>query len=216
MIAGNLFSNATINQSPFPHIIWEKLLDDKIYEKLQADMPTNLSYKYAVDILHTGSNIWKEYVRYFTGKKFHKQILNAFGISMNKSVGLRKRDKTKYVTESFITIRQPKSDWCLYPHIDSPWAVTSMIHYFKRDNDTDNSGDFVILKPKKKIEYIEQGARIRFADPDCFDIVKTIPYSKNTAICVLVGPSSWHGILPRVSNERRTVNISYEKNSITN
>ena len=210
MIAGNLFSNATIETDPYPHIIWDKLLDDDVYNELQSTMPEDVEFNYAVDILQNGNALWKEYVEYFNSIDFHKQVLDVFGLDISNSVGLRKRDKADYVTESFIAIRQPSADWCLLPHVDSKWAITSMVHYFKSNSDTDESGEFVILKPKKDINYIKKGKRINFADPNCFDVVKTVPYGKNNAICTLAGPTSWHAIRPRTANIRRTVNISYE------
>lgn len=212
MIASNLFSNAKIEFDPYPHIIWDNLLDFDTFNELEKSMPKDLEFNHAVNILKSENTLWKSYVEYFTGIDFHKQILEIFGLEIGKTVGLRKRDIADYVTESFIAIRQPtNNDWCLYPHIDSKWAVTSMVHYFKSDDDTDDTGDFVILKPIKPITYVKEGPRIKFADPECFEIVKRIPYGRNNAICMLSGTNTWHGILPRKQNTRRTVNISYEE-----
>jgi|TARA_B110000908_G_scaffold157892_1_gene198429 hypothetical protein len=212
MKVSNLFSNARIEKEPFPYIVWDKLLDDDIFEELCTTMPEHDAFNYASKIIKNESKLWKEYTEYFTSVEFHKQILDVFDIQISDSVGLRKRDNKEFVTESFIAIREPSADkWCLQPHIDSKWAITSMVHYFKKSNDDDASGDFVILKPNKEITYTQLDKRIKYADPDCFDIVETIPYSSNNAICTLTGPNVWHGILPRKTNIRRTVNISYEK-----
>lgn len=212
MKVSNLFSNATIKTEPFPYIIWDKLLDDDVFEELCATMPEHDPFNYASKILENESPLWKEYAQYFTSMEFHKKILEIFGIEICSNVGLRKRDKTEFVTESFIAIREPSyKDWCLYPHIDSKWAITSMIHYFKKIDDDDNSGDFVLLKPIKKINYIKKDNRISYADPDCFEVIDRIPYGRNNAVCILTSPNAWHGILPREKNLRRTVNISYER-----
>jgi hypothetical protein len=211
MKVSNLFSNARIETSPFPYIVWDKLLDDDIFDELCSTMPEHDPFNYASKILENESKLWKEYAKYFTGIEFHKQILNIFGIEIHNKVGLRKKDKTDFVTESFIAIRQPTGDkWCLHPHIDSKWSITSMIHYFKKKDDTDDSGDFVLLKLIKDVKYIETNPRIRYADPDCFEIIERIPYGRNNAVCILTNPIGWHGILPRKENIRRTVNISYE------
>ena len=212
MKVSNLFSNARIEKEPFPYIVWDKLLDDDIFEELCSTMPEHDPFNYASKIIKNESKLWKEYAEYFTSVEFHKQILNVFDIQIDNSVGLRKQDNTKFVTESFIAIREPSiDDWCLRPHIDSKWAITSMVHYFKKPNDDDASGDFVILKPNKEITYTRSEKRISYADPNCFDVVETIPYGRNNAVCTLTGPNVWHGILPRKKNIRRTVNISYEK-----
>jgi hypothetical protein len=212
MKVSNLFSNATIKTDPFPYIVWDKLLDDDVFEELCATMPEHDPFNYASKIIVNESKLWKEYAEYFTSVEFHKQILDVFGIPIHNNVGLRKRDSTDYVTESFIAIRQPSGDdWCLYPHIDSQWAITSMVHYFKKADDSDNTGDFVLLNPIKDVKYIEDDKRIKYADPECFEIVETIPYGRNNAVCTLTGPTAWHGILPREKNIRRTVNISYER-----
>ena len=212
MKVSNLFLNARIETKPFPYIVWEKLLDDDIFEELCNTMPEHDPFNYASKIIKNESQIWKEYANYFTSTEFHKQILEVFGIEIDKDIGLRKQDNTEYVTESFIAIRQPTyNNWCLYPHVDSKWAITSMVHYFKKKDDLDNSGDFVLLNPIKEIRYIENDSRITYADPDCFEIIERIPYGRNNAICTLTTPNSWHGILPRKKNVRRTVNISYER-----
>jgi hypothetical protein len=212
MKVSNLFSNAIIKTDPFPYIVWDKLLDDDIFEELCSTMPEHDPFNYASKIITNESKIWKEYAEYFTSTEFHKQILDAFGISIHESVGLRKRDQTEFVTESFIAIRKATGkEWCLYPHIDSKWSITSMIHYFKKIDDTDDSGDFVLLKPIKEIKYIKNNSRINYADPNCFEIIERIPYGRNNAVCILTNNLGWHGILPREKNIRRTVNISYER-----
>ncbi len=212
MKVSNLFSNATIKTDPFPYIVWNKLLDDDVFDELCSTMPEHDPFNYASKIIQNESNLWKEYAEYFTSVEFHKQILDVFGIPIHKDVGLRKRDQTDYVTESFIAIRQPSgNNWCLYPHVDSKWAITSMVHYFKKANDVDDSGGFVLLRPIKDIKYIENDSRISYADPECFEIVEKIPYGRNNAVCTLTNSAAWHGILPREKNIRRTVNISYER-----
>ena len=211
MKVSNLFSNARIETDPFPYIVWDKLLDDVLFDELCATMPEHDPFNYASKIIENESPQWKEYAEYFTSVEFHKQLLDIFNVQISESVGLRKRDRAEYVTESFIAIREPNADkWCLHPHVDSKWAITSMVHYFKKHDDDDYSGDLVILKPRKEITYTRIDNRIKYADPDCFDIIETIPYGSNNAVCILTGPNAWHGILPRKHNIRRTVNISYE------
>jgi hypothetical protein len=208
-----MFSNIRIETDPYPYIVWDKLLSDDEYTVLSSTMPEHIEWNYAVNIMQHENEAWKLYTNKMTSIDFHAQLLELFGLKIDNSVGLRKRDIAQFVTESFVAIRKPTGPtvWCLNPHCDSKYAVTSMVHYFKADDDTDNSGDFVILRPIAPIKYITSDSRITYADPDCFEIVETIPYGKNNAVCTLATPDSWHAILPRNNNIRRTVNISYER-----
>ena len=83
MKVSNLFLNATIKTDPFPYIVWDKFLDDDIFEELCNTMPEHDPFNYAFKIIQKESKLYAEYVEYVTGIEFHKQILDVFGIPIH-------------------------------------------------------------------------------------------------------------------------------------
>lgn len=201
---------------PFVHLVFDQVVEQKTFWELNRELPEDIPFLHAIHILSRGSSLWRTYVQALNSATFHRAILQKLGVELDffdSDIGLRKRDFfSKYVSESYIAIRQPNSEgWLLPPHVDSHFAMTSMVQFFRDEGDKDDSGPLLLLqKNGQKIEDLEGDSIIEYFDPGGFEVIREIPYVSNRGACFLSSESAWHGIGPRLMNRRRSLNISLE------
>jgi len=157
---------------PFPHIVIENALPEKLYNELSETYPTNqFSYTNQNNIFLTItskeikkndeiSDLWKNFMWFHKSKEFCHQVFDIFAKNIvdtypnffknkeelyNLKVGLHEKDNADIFLLSGI--------WCNIPvkkkspivgiHADSPHKFTTALFYMKDKNDT-AGGDLIL------------------------------------------------------------------------
>ncbi len=200
-----------VDYDPWPHLIIENALPEKIHNELLATLPnTRLDKQKAVDKhgkltwllfeLHKEkypvSNIWKEFILYHTSIEFVNKVFNAFDKTYGEHMVMTNRDKpeqeSNYYTEfSFVKHPPVNNISSRTPHTDNEKEIYAGLLYLKDHNDKSTGGDFCIHRPgslemKGKLEYTSPGP-----------IVKRCSYKSNNFVMFWNGQNTQHSVNPR-------------------
>ena len=84
------FKKSKLILKPFPHIIIENCLDDKLYKQLEKSFPIHLINKnqdnirgdiYPNQLEHEDQNLWKNFLNYHCSSVFLIEVLEALKIT---------------------------------------------------------------------------------------------------------------------------------------
>lgn len=196
---------------PYPHIIIENALPEKIYQELWETRPTA---KEIIGKLKTSENqrvdlptrrtlnlklspVWRDFITYHTSREFFSELMEIFGdyASDNVNCGVRGAGKFDINMECQPGINTPLTQTASVrgPHLDNPVELYGGMFYMRDPLDNSTGGELEIYKLVKKPKYygkleIEQ---------DCVELVDKVPYKANTLVMFMNGETSVHGVSPR-------------------
>ena len=204
------FKKSKLILEPFPHIIIENCLDDKLYRQLEKSFPTHLINKnkdnirgdiYPNQLEHQDKNLWKIFLNYHCSSVFLIEVLEAFENYFNVKKELYNKitdlisKKIKVFPEvennlismsASISYNTPviKPSSVRGPHRDKPNKLYGALLYFRGDEDKTEGGD---------LELYDNGS-----------VFKKINYNKNTLVLFINNQKSYHGVTKRFpSNDIR-------------
>lgn len=231
----HLPSKAELHIKPFPFIIIEDALPEKIYQELEETFPEVLvmddafisepnTYRYKGNSVfldngdrRTIPNLWLEFFEYHTSREFLEHSLNVFGLELehHQKVTIRNVDNSgHYVTDCQFVVHEPlpETETTRTAHLDNPIEVYAGLLYMKKKNDMSTGGDFVIHETQEPVTTKDVRVVTSKTKP-----VHKVPYRPNTFCMFLNVNNSVHGVTPRVNarKTRRSINIigEYSPNS---
>ena len=219
-------SSVQIHAKPFPYILIEDALPEKIYQELDRTFPEVLvmndsylsepnTYRYKSNpaLLNNNRNtipqIWTEFFEYHTSREYFEHCFNIFGqdLPSNKNVTIRNVDNSgDYVTDCQFVIHEPlpKNETTRTAHLDNPIEIYAGLLYMKKEHDDSTGGDFTIYEVQEPVATKDIRVVTSKIKP-----VATVPYKPNTFCMFLNVKNSVHGVTPRVNATeiRRSINI---------
>ena len=200
------FKKSKLILEPFPHIIIENCLDDKLYRQLEKSFPIHLINKnqdnirgdiYSYQLEHHDQNLWKNFLNYHCSSVFLIEVLKAFENYFNEEKKLYNKitdlisKKIKVFPEvennlismsASISYNTPviKPSSIRGPHRDKPNKLYGALLYFRGDEDKTEGGD---------LELYDNGS-----------VFKKINYNKNTLVLFINNQRSYHGVTKRFSS----------------
>ena len=212
-----------VHHDPWPHLIIENSLPEKIHNELFATLPNaRLDRQKAVDKhgkltwllyeLHNEkypvSNIWKEFILYHTSIEFVHKVFNAFDKPYGEHMVITNRNKpeqkSNYYTEfSFVKHPPVNNVSSRTPHTDNEKEIYAGLLYLKEQNDKSTGGDFCIHRPGS----LEMQGKLEYTSPG--PIVKRCAYKSNNFVMFWNGRNTQHSVNPRqnATHPRWSINM---------
>jgi hypothetical protein len=229
----NILQNLKIVESyPYPHIIIENALPEKIYNELLKTLPEQrIDQQLSRDehdkrtwhVLEMKeekwpiSNIWKEFIKYHCSKEFFFDVLNIFNKWNNtlpiikEKIKVLDRSKNENTNTSsnaftdFSIVKHPAKNNVpnRLPHLDNNREIYAGLLYLKHPNDNSTGGGFAIHKAEDLIT----NEHLDFNNPG--PVVKVCPYKSNQFVMFWNTNNSQHSVESRQNAEypRWSVNM---------
>ncbi len=200
-----------VHHDPWPHLIIENSLPEKIHNELLATLPNaRLDRQKAVDKhgkltwllyeLHNEkypvSNIWKEFILYHTSIEFVNKVFNAFDKPYGEHMVITNRNKpeqkSNYYTEfSFVKHPPVNNVSSRTPHTDNQKEIYAGLLYLKDQKDKSTGSDFCIHRPGS----LEMQGKLEYTSPG--PVVKRCAYKSNNFVMFWNGQNTQHSVNPR-------------------
>ena len=226
----------TLVLDPYPHFVIEDALPEDLYATLEKEWPTEqllstdpydngICFRLKADEMlkpNRVSDTWREFTRYHTSAEFYREVKDIFNDLMpevpnlDESLGPRGWDKgTDLIgTDCQTVMHKPVDFSSRTPHIDNPREIYAGLLYMPYDDDESTGGEFQIHKATSNIVEVNKNKGREVGDKQG-EIVKTVPYKKNTFVMFLNNSSqAVHSVSARknATLHRRSVNIIAEFN----
>lgn len=171
------------------------------------------------------STPWREFVRYHVSGEFFREVRTVFGDHIRRLSPHSEAHASRPLADwhTSIRFREPPRDVALEcqiaygtpveresrmigPHVDREVALYAGLFYLRDDRDDSHGGALELYRFKDEPVFAEDR---HYVSDDCVEVVKTIPYAKNTLVMFLHSPYSLHGVSPRsvTTFPRRHVNL---------
>lgn len=223
---------------PYPHIVIENALPEDIYNQLEKEWPTQqllstepfdngICYRLKSDQMlkpNVVSDSWRKFAEYHTSAKFYDEVKNIFGDFMpniaeaDKTISPRGWDKggDKIGSDCQTVMHKPVDFSSRTPHIDNPREIYAGLLYMPHEDDTSTGGDFQLHRQASTITEVNKNGGRAVGDK-AGDIVKTVPYKRNTFVMFCNNSTNTiHSVSARKNavRHRRSVNIIAEFNKV--
>ena len=223
---------------PYPHIVIEDALPEDIYNQLEKEWPTQqllstepfdngICYRLKSDQMlkpNVVSDSWRKFAEYHTSAKFYDEVKNIFGDFMpniaeaDKTISPRGWDKggDKIGSDCQTVMHKPVDFSSRTPHIDNPREIYAGLLYMPHEDDTSTGGDFQLHRQASTITEVNKNGGRAVGDK-AGDIVKTVPYKRNTFVMFCNNSTNTiHSVSARKNavRHRRSVNIIAEFNKV--
>ena len=223
---------------PYPHIVIENALPEDIYNQLEKEWPTQqllstepfdngICYRLKSDQMlkpNVVSDSWRKFAEYHTSAKFYDEVKNIFGDFMpniaeaDKTISPRGWDKggDKIGSDCQTVMHKPVDFSSRTPHIDNPREIYAGLLYMPYEDDTSTGGDFQLHRQASTITEVNKNGGRAVGDK-AGDIVKTVPYKRNTFVMFCNNSTNTiHSVSARKNavRHRRSVNIIAEFNKV--
>lgn len=222
--AGQIF------HKPYPHIIIENALPEKLFNELHSTLPEEyvvgkplgpdhgrrVKYHTLDEDRWPITDLWREFFEYHTSRTFFDEVMNLFEeympilpIHPQKIItdrGSKHKQKIncyqdcQFVRHNVI----PAGETTRTPHFDNLFEIFAGLLYFKHDTST--GGDFHIHE-QTQLPMIMLKSNNAIINPG--PIVRTAPYKNNTVALFLNSRYAIHSVEPRygIQLPRWSVNI---------
>ena len=228
----------TVLTDPYPHVIIEDALPWDLYEALENSFPEGavmqnqnayddgICFRLKADKLldPAGSvpGVWKEFTKYHTSAEWFNEVNELFKPYMpnvlqktftEDDLGARGwADENKNIwTDCQLVMHKPIEERTTRtPHIDNPMEMWAGLLYMPCLNDQSTGGEFQIYSTQSSVQKVDKKAGRQIYDSDLGNVVKTIPYKRNTFVMFANNsPNTVHGVSLRQDATliRRSVNI---------
>jgi len=226
---------------PYPHLVIENALPDKLYDHLEEEWPekqllktepydNGICYRLKADEMlrpNKVANVWREFTQYHTSAEFFAEVTELFGDliphipEVEKTISARGWDRgADYIgTDCQAVMHKPVDYSSRTPHIDNPREIYAGLLYMPYANDKSTGGEFQIHQTVHQITAVNKtgGREVPYDKKGI--AVKSVPYRRNTFVMFLNNSSkAIHSVSPRVgaTTHRRSVNIIAEFNKVAN
>ena len=220
-----------VEYDPWPHIIIENALPEKIHDELLATLPNERLDSQEPKDSHGKrtwmiwelyeenfpvSNLWKEFIQYHSSEEFVNKVFDTFDLVSQKLPIHRKDmvmlDRTKtevpqevnYYTEySFVKHPPINKISSRTPHTDNEKEIYAGLFYLKHPEDKSTGGDFCIHKAKN----LRVNKDREYKDPG--PIVKRCEYQSNNFVMFWNGKNTQHSVSARenATHPRWSINM---------
>ncbi len=206
-------ANATMRDSPFPHLYVEKVFPDDFYAQIRLNWPntpefTSISesgrvskglYAERFVLPFTPSGIerlqddrrifWKNFGNWFLAYPFMEAVIDKFVDHARKRFG-DNLSQTKFEVDSLLI--QDLTNYSIGPHTDSKYRLLSMLFYCPENAGKKHLGTsiYVPLDPSFRCEGGRHYKR------DQFRLISTFEYKPNTLLAFFKTDNSFHGVEP--------------------
>lgn len=238
MTTSVLHKQPKLLMDPYPHIVIEDALPEDIYNQLEKEWPTQqllstepfdngICYRLKSDQMlkpNVVSDSWRKFAEYHTSAKFYDEVKNIFGDFMpniaeaDKTISPRGWDKggDKIGSDCQTVMHKPVDFSSRTPHIDNPREIYAGLLYMPHEDDTSTGGDFQLHRQASTITEVNKNGGRAVGDK-AGDIVKTVPYKRNTFVMFCNNSTNTiHSVSARKNavRHRRSVNIIAEFNKV--
>ena len=238
MTTSVLHKQPKLLMDPYPHIVIEDALPEDIYNQLEKEWPTQqllstepfdngICYRLKSDQMlkpNVVSDSWRQFAEYHTSAKFYDEVKNIFGNFMpniaeaDKTISPRGWDKggDKIGSDCQTVMHKPVDFSSRTPHIDNPREIYAGLLYMPYEDDTSTGGDFQLHRQASTITEVNKNGGRAVGDK-AGDIVKTVPYKRNTFVMFCNNSTNTiHSVSARKNavRHRRSVNIIAEFNKV--
>ena len=238
MTTSVLHKQPKLLMDPYPHIVIEDALPEDIYNQLEKEWPTQqllstepfdngICYRLKSDQMlkpNVVSDSWRKFAEYHTSAKFYDEVKNIFGDFMpniaeaDKTISPRGWDKggDKIGSDCQTVMHKPVDFSSRTPHIDNPREIYAGLLYMPYEDDTSTGGDFQLHRQASTITEVNKNGGRAVGDK-AGDIVKTVPYKRNTFVMFCNNSTNTiHSVSARKNavRHRRSVNIIAEFNKV--
>ena len=227
----SILQNAkSISDYPYPHVIIEDALPQKIFDELYNTLPEayvankvagpDFSRRAKYHVLNEDkwpiTNLWKDFFEYHTSRQFFDEVINLFGNHVHKlpippakiktGKGKAASNINCYLDCQFVrhdVIEEGQSTRT--PHFDNLMEIYAGLLYFKRHEDTSIGGHFHVHDQKEQPKVDGQNNAISNPGP----IHNTATYKNNTVALFLNNRYAIHSVEPRTGKQfpRWSINI---------
>ena len=223
---------------PYPHFVIEDAVDEKIYDQLEAEWPKEqllattpfddgICYRLKADEMlkpEKVSSLWREFTAYHTSADFYKEMKTIFEDyiphvdNVENTLSPRGWDKGGdwIGTDCQTVMHKPVDFSSRTPHIDNPREIYAALLYMPYKEDQSTGGEFQLHENKKTINEVNKNGGRAVGDL-AGEIVKTVPYKRNTLVVFCNNSSKTvHSVSARknATLHRRSVNIIAEFNKV--
>ena len=238
MTTSVLHKQPKLLMDPYPHIVIEDALPEDIYNQLEKEWPTQqllstepfdngICYRLKSDQMlkpNVVSDSWRQFAEYHTSAKFYDEVKNIFGdfmpniVEADKTISPRGWDKggDKIGSDCQTVMHKPVDFSSRTPHIDNPREIYAGLLYMPYEDDTSTGGDFQLHRQASTITEVNKNGGRAVGDK-AGDIVKTVPYKRNTFVMFCNNSTNTiHSVSARKNavRHRRSVNIIAEFNKV--
>jgi len=212
-----------IKLDPFPHIIIENALPDKIAKSLTKTFPINIfnlesnnrrlnCSSFQVQQTKQINNLWKEFIRYHSSESFYAELIELFKPAFlkddyirykKKCVGIRGRDskdENKILLDAQISINTPVnfSTAVRSAHTDNTNKLFSGLFYLRMPDDSSVGGNLRLLKWRDAYSHYDKLKLYKEGLEDKhFSVFKEVNYANNVAVIFLNSLDAIHLVTPR-------------------
>ncbi len=218
-----------ISHKPYPHIIIENALPEKLFNELHSTLPEEYvagkplgpdqSRRVKFHVLDEDkwpiTDLWRDFFEYHTSRKFFNEVLDLFGdhvsllpIKPSKIITGRGKKSLNNINcyQDCQFVRHdvvPAGETTRTPHFDNLFEIFAGLLYFKHDTST--GGDFHVHEQTQLPTMGGKNNAVTNAGP----IVRTAPYKNNTVALFLNSRYAIHSVEPRfgIQLPRWSVNI---------
>ena len=209
-----------VDKRPWPHIMIENALPQKIHDELLSTLPDErLNHQITppaatcgklvwllYEIVQEGypvSNIWKEFIDFHTSREFFDQVLDIFSpwtrdlpipkekiILTDRTVGATPKDNC--FTEFGFVKHPPLNDVSSRtPHTDNEKEIYAGLLYLKYPEDKSTGGGFAL----HKANILKMNKDREYVNPG--SIQKVCPYKSNNFVMFFNNKDTQHSVEPR-------------------
>ena len=228
----------TLLKDPYPHVIIEDALPEDVYNRLEKEWPeqqllntepfdNGICYRLKSDQMlkpNLVSDAWREFAEYHTSAKFYNEVKCVFGDLMptvenvSESISARGWDTggDKIGTDCQTVMHKPVNFSSRTPHIDNPREIYAGLLYMPYADDDSKGGDFQLHRQASIVTEVNKNGG-RAVGNKAGEIVKTVPYKRNTFVMFLNNSTNTiHSVSARSGaiKHRRSVNIIAEFNKV--
>lgn len=212
---------------PAPHIVIKNAIEESLCSKLIEEFPnlqllgaekakkSNKRLNYTTAEILSSNSIsatWKEFVTVNSSREFYRDFYRIFGEHIKRiyprvlpqaedsTIGRRKIDSINncdLLLDALISANSPVIDnasTVRTSHVDHEEKLFFGILYLRQDNDDSKGGDLEIYRYANGKP---GGFRAKKVDISYVDVIKTVPYEKNTLVMMLNTINSLHGVTIR-------------------